>query len=93
MAIQTIVDGLIVGRLISANALAAVNIISPIYTLVTAIALTLGVGCQAQIGLNLGRKDYSCAKSSLANGLVGLICFTVVSTICVNIFAEDIACF
>lgn len=43
MAIQTIADGLIVGRLISANALAAVNIISPIYTLVTLLPFWFGL--------------------------------------------------
>lgn len=46
LAFQSIVDGLIVGRLIGANALAAVNIVAPTYTLASAIVLIIGLGTQ-----------------------------------------------
>lgn len=93
LALQSIADGLIVGRLIGATALAAVNIVIPIYTLVTAVALMIGVGTQAQIGIRMGRGDYSGAKTALISGLVGLLFFTGTATVGVNLFADEIAVF
>ena len=93
LALQSIADGLIVGRLIGTTALAAVNIVIPVYTLVTAVALMIGVGTQAQIGILTGQGDYTGAKTALISGLIGLIFFTVTATVGVNIFADEIAVF
>ena len=51
LALQSIADGFIVGRMIGATALAAVNIVTPVYALVTAVAIIIGVGTQAQSSL------------------------------------------
>lgn len=88
MALQAMVDGWIVGRLISPDALAAVNITMPTYAIVTAIAIVIGVGTQAQIGLNMGGGDYTGAKRALWSGALGLAVFAVIGTLFINIFAE-----
>lgn len=93
MALQALVDGWIVGRLVCADALAGVNITMPIYAIVTAITIVIGVGTQAHIGLHLGERDYSGAKSSLFSGAVGLIVFTVIGTLIINIFAQPMVSF
>lgn len=93
LALQSITDGLIVGRLVGAAALAAVNIATPVYTLVTAVALMIGVGTQAQIGIRMGRGDYAGAKTALRSGMAGLALFAVAATVCVNVFADEIAAF
>lgn len=93
VALQTIADGFLVGRLISATALAGVNIAVPAYTFVTAVALVMGVGCQAQLCLCLGKGDFDRAKDVLASGLTGLAVFAIVGTLIVNLFAEPIARF
>ncbi|WP_148464590.1 MATE family efflux transporter [Xylanibacter rodentium] len=90
MALQGIVDGLIVGRFLGAKALAAVNIASPVYTFATAIALIIGVGSQAQIGLNLGAGEYTKAKTALRSGLTGLMVFSIVSALFVNLIADSL---
>lgn len=91
LALQSIADGVIVGRLISATALAAVNIAAPAYSLVTAVALIIGVGTQAQIGIHMGRGDCSEAKNALRSGVIGLTVFSVVATVGINVFADEIA--
>lgn len=91
LAFQSIVDGLIVGRLIGANALAAVNIVAPTYALMSAIALIIGVGTQAQMSIYMGRGSYVKAKSAFRSGLTGIAAFAVASTVFVNVFAYDIA--
>ncbi len=91
LAFQSIVDGLIVGRLIGANALAAVNIVAPTYALISAITLIIGVGTQAQMSIYMGRGSYLKAKSALRSGLTGIVAFSVLATLFVNAFAKDIA--
>ncbi len=91
LALQSMADGFIVGRLISATALAAVNIAVPAYTLVTAIALIIGVGTQAQMGIHMGRGDYAEAKTALRSGMIGLAVFAVAATIGGNLFADELA--
>lgn len=93
LALQSIADGLIVGRLIGATALASVNIVIPVYTLVTAVALMIGVGTQAQISIQMGRGDYIKAKTVLISGIIGLAFFTGTATVGINIFADEIAVF
>lgn len=90
MALQTMVDGWIVGRLICADALAAVNIAMPMYAIVTAVAIVIGVGTQAQVGLHMGSGDYAGAKRAMWSGAMGLIVFTVMGTLIINLFARPI---
>lgn len=93
LAMQSIVDGIIVGRLINATALAAVNIVSPVYALVTAVAVIIGVGTQAQMGIHMGRGDYMRAKIALRSGIVGVAAFVIPATLFVNCFADGIVSF
>lgn len=90
MALQTLVDGWIVGRLICADALAAVNIAIPTYVIVSAVAIVIGVGTQAQVGLHMGNGDYNGAKRALWSGAAGLTVFTIAGTIFINLFARPI---
>lgn len=91
MAAQSIADGLIVGRLLGSSALAAVNIVVPAYTIVTTVALILGVGTQAQISMYAGAGNYSKAKSALKSGLSGLLVFVIIGTLLINLYAKEIA--
>lgn len=93
LAMQSIVDGIIVGRLINATALAAVNIATPVYALVTAVAVIIGVGTQAQMGIYMGSGNYVRAKVALHSGILGVAAFIIPATIFVNWFADDIVVF
>lgn len=90
VALQAMVDGWIVGRLISADALAAVNITMPAYAIVTAIAIVIGVGTQAQVGLHLGGSDHAGAKRALCSGALGLTVIAIIGTVIINLFAEPL---
>ena len=52
LGIQSVIDGVILGRFVGANALASVNLILPCYSLMTALSIVIGVGCQTLIGIN-----------------------------------------
>lgn len=93
LALQSIADGIIVGRLISATALAAVNIVTPAYALVTAFAIIIGVGTQAQMGIHMGSGDYTRVKTALRSGITGVAAFVIPATVFVNCFADGMAVF
>lgn len=93
LALQSIADGIIVGRLINATALAAVNIVTPVYALVTAFAIIIGVGTQAQMGIHMGSGDYTRVKTALRSGITGVAAFVIPATIFVNCFADGMAVF
>lgn len=87
MALQAMLDGWIVGRLVSADALAAVNITMPTYAIVTAIAVIISVGTQAQVGLHMGSGNYAGAKHALWSGALGLGVLAALGTLVINLFA------
>ena len=65
LGIQSVIDGVILGRFVGANALASVNLILPCYSLMTALSIVIGVGCQTLIGINLGRLDRQEANNAI----------------------------
>ncbi len=93
LALQSIADGFIVGRMISATTLAAVNIVTPVYALVTAVAVIIGVGTQAQMGIHMGSGHYERAKTALVSGILGVVGFVIPAIVFVNIFADEIVVF
>ena len=46
LGIQSVIDGIVLGRFVGANALASVNLILPCYSLISAFAIVMGIGGQ-----------------------------------------------
>ncbi len=90
-SLQSIVDGIIVGRLLGSDALAGVNIVMPTYTLLTAVSIILGVGAQAQMSIGMGQANYSKTKSAFKSGLIALMFFAVAYAILINVFPRTAA--
>lgn len=91
LGIQSVIDGVILGRFVGANALASVNLILPCYSLMTALAIVMGVGCQTLIGINLGRSDRQEANNALTTSFVFLGAVSILISGLIYIFAEDLA--
>ena len=72
LGIQSVIDGVILGRFVGANALASVNLILPCYSLMTALSIVIGVGCQTLIGINLGRLDRQEANNAITTSFLFL---------------------
>lgn len=70
MAFYQIVDGIMVGRRLGAEALASINIVYPIFALMAGIGIMIGVGGNAKIAVLLGKN-----KQDEASGILGLIVF------------------
>ncbi len=66
LSLYTTVDGIMVSRLVSENALAAVNIVFPVVSLILAIALMFSSGANAIIAFHLGEKNTKKAREKLS---------------------------
>lgn len=67
MAGYQIVDGIMVGRRLGADALAAVSLLSPVLALFSGLAVMIGTGAAAKIAVALGA-----GKDREAGGILGL---------------------
>ncbi|MEA5012219.1 MAG: MATE family efflux transporter [Angelakisella sp.] len=66
LSLYTMVDGALVSRLIGENALAAVNMVYPILSVVVAIGIMLGTGGSAVIARRMGQGQSTEAKSAFS---------------------------
>lgn len=63
MSLYSVIDGIFVARLISEDALSAVNIILPFLNIIFAIGLMLSIGSNAIIAKYLGEKNEKAARN------------------------------
>ena len=54
-AVFLVTDGLFTGRGVGSDALAAVNLVAPVYTLATGLGLMFGMGCSVVASVHLAR--------------------------------------
>lgn len=92
-SLQSIIDGIIVGNYIGADALASVSLVMPSYTLLTAMSLIIGIGSQAQMGISMGQGDYTKAKTALKTGVLSILAFAVLYAVFINTFPRQVAGF
>lgn len=67
------------------------NLILPCYSLMTALSIVIGVGCQTLIGINLGRSDRQEANNAITTSFLFLGGISVLISGLIYIFAGDIA--
>ncbi len=62
MSAQTIIDGVLVGRGVGAEGIAAVNIVAPVWTVVTGIGLMFGIGASVVASMHLADGNRKAAR-------------------------------
>lgn len=67
MSSSAIVDGIFVGKYVGETALAAINIVIPIMTLVYGIAIMLSIGGAVRVGKYLGEHNFRQASATFTN--------------------------
>lgn len=81
-SMAVIVDGIIVGNLLGANALAAVNVCMPISQLLASLAVLIGMGAATVISVSKGKRDNTTANRTFTTmclmaliiGMILLVC-------------------
>ena len=87
---QPMVDGLFLGNFVGPDALAAVNLFMPLYTLITAATVVIGVGCQTIVSISLGQGNYQRAHNAFRSASFFLLLFTSLMAIVSFIRADTI---
>ena len=62
MSAQTIIDGILVGRGVGADGIAAVNIVAPIWMVVTGLGLMFGIGASVVASMHLANDNRKAAR-------------------------------
>lgn len=90
--IYSIVDSIIAGNFINADALAAVGASAPITNIYIAIASGLSMGCSVIVSQIFGTKHYTRLKSAISTSVitvaVAAVVFTVIGIVTVNPFMQ-----
>ncbi len=90
VGMQTMIDGAFLGRFVGADALASVNIAMPVYTLITAIAIVIGIGCQTVVGISLGEGERQKASNAVKSAFIALLFITSFIAFNIYLFSSDI---
>lgn len=91
IGLQPMIDGAVLGNYVGTEALASISIFVPIYTFMTALAVVVGVGCQAIVSMSLGSKDYTRAHSAFRTAFWSLSALALVMG-CVFVLAAEPLC-
>ncbi|GAA3955900.1 MATE family efflux transporter [Allohahella marinimesophila] len=92
LAITTasIVDGIFVGNYVGAEALAAVTLMIPFFTLLFGLALMLAVGGSVRAGKYFGEDDNEAASAIFSKCLIAIVAFGISLTSVSLLFEEQI---
>ncbi len=72
VGVLALIDGAFVGNFVGPEALAALNIVLPVYKLCSALTLILGIGAMTVISTSLGEQDYQKANDALRTAMLVL---------------------
>ena len=83
MSAQTIIDGILVGRGVGADGIAAVNIVAPIWTLVTGVGLMFSIGASVVASMHLANNNRKAARIILTQAFgMGFVFVAIFILLC-----------
>lgn len=84
----SIVDGMFVSRFVGAEALAAVNLLLPYFTLLFGVALMLAMGGSVRAGHSLGAGDVAAASAMFSKSLIAVVLLSSAAAIVSNLYDD-----
>ena len=88
--LASFIDGIIVSKLISSDAFAAVNVSEPVILFMQAVFFLFGIGGLISISRALGERNRSKADSLFTLAVLGAIVSSVIVTLIGTIFTDSI---
>ncbi|MFD1851740.1 MATE family efflux transporter [Oceanobacillus bengalensis] len=90
MALNIVIDGVMVGNRLGEVALAGVGIASPVYTIFVAMSLWIGMGGATLFSQAIGARDVKRAQFTFTHSIVLIALFTIVIGLTAFIFQEQL---
>lgn len=79
----TVIDGMFVGHGVGAEGIASVNIVAPIFMVVTGIGLMFGIGASVVASIRLAEKNVKAARIIMTQAFgVGTLIIAIVCAVC-----------
>lgn len=85
-----IVDGIFVGNFVGANALAAVNLVMPLFTLIGGISTVISTGSVVKYAKYAGEHDWEKAAAIFTKSMIVLTVFSLLFTLAAFAFTDGI---
>ena len=90
MSAMTAIDGIIVGHGVGAMGVGAVNIVVPIYLLMSGLALMMGAGCSVVASIHLAQQRLKVARLNITQALVASSLIAALISAVILIYPEEI---
>lgn len=88
-----VIDGIVIGRFLGPECMAAYTLAAPITNLVTALSGLMTEGTQVLCALNLGKGNVKRARNFFSVCMIATLVISVVLVACVLLFTQDITSF
>lgn len=87
----TAIDGIFVGHGVGAKGVAAVNIVVPIYLIISGLGLMIGVGCSVVTSIHLSRQNMKAAQLNISQAIILSSLFVALLSVLTIAFPEPVA--
>lgn len=91
MSAVTAIDGIFVGHGVGANGVAAVNIVVPIYQIISGIGLMVGAGCSVVASIHLSQQNRKVAQLNISQAIIFTSLFVAIISVLIFAFSEQVA--
>ncbi len=89
-AAYNIVDRVFIGRYVGTLALSGVSVTFPVFTIIVAFGMLVGMGASSLISIHLGQKDKEQAENILSNAVTLFIFIAILMSILSFIFIDEL---
>ena len=86
----SLVDGIFVGNAVGANALAAITLLMPYFTLMISVALMIAIGGAVSAGKFIGEQDTPSASKIFSQSLIAVVLITLFFSLLSLIFETQL---
>lgn len=91
MSAMTVIDGMIVGHGVGAVGVAAVNIVVPIYQLISGLGLMIGAGCSVVVSIHLANAKLKVARLNVTQAIVAALTVVALIVAAMALFLEPVS--
>lgn len=87
----TLIDGIFIGHGVGADGVAAVNIVVPVYQIISGLGLMVGSGCSVVASIHLARQQPKVARMNITQAIVATTLISTIICTLMLIWSEETA--